>query len=385
MRLAVVASHPVQYYAPLFRELAVYIDLTVFYCHRDVPSDQARAGFGEGFAWDVDLTSGYQWAFLDNVARNPGLGRFSGVDCPSVKGVLQAGRFDCVLIMGWYLKAFIQALIAARQMGLPTMVRGDSHLAVPRSIAKNLLKEAIYPPFLRQYSAALVVGVRSREYWMHYRYPENRIFSSPHCVDSEWFASRATDAARTDLRQKIGISQDEKLVLFAGKLVDFKRPLDCVDALARLQREGLKVSMLIAGSGQMEAAIRKRASECWVQVHFLGFQNQTAMPRAYAAADVLVLPSDGRETWGLVCNEALACGRPIIVSDAVGCSPDLASDGRVGQVYPLGDIIALAARLGAVFKSPPAREDIASISRRFSLAEAAAGIVEAATVISRRP
>ena len=383
MRLAVIASHPVQYYTPLFRELATRVDLTVFYCHRDSPADQARAGFGEAFAWDVNLLSGYKAVFLDNVARNPGLGRFSGVDCPAVSDVLRAGRFDSVLIMGWYLKAFMQALIAARRIGLPAMVRGDSHLQTPRSKAKLVMKEVFYPLFLRQYAAALVVGTRNREYWRHYRYPEDRLFSSPHCVDTLWFASHATDAARADLRQEIGVCHDEKLVLFAGKLIELKRPLDCVDALARLQDSGLKVAMLIAGSGDLETAIRNRASECCVDVHFMGFQNQSAMPRAYAAADVLVLPSE-RETWGLVCNEALACGRPIVVSDAVGCAPDLANDGRVGQVYPLGDCVALAARLDAVFNSPPSQDEIASISSRFSLAEAAAGIVEAMTLISRR-
>ncbi len=80
-------------------------------------------------------------------------------------------------------------------------------------------------------------------------------------------------------------------------------------------------------------------------LHVAGFQNQTELPAWYAAADVLVLPSDGGETWGLVVNEALACGTPAVVSDAVGCAPDLALDrdpGRTGAVFAVGDPAALA-------------------------------------------
>ena len=96
-RLAILASHPVQYYAPLFRELAQRLDLTVFYAHSATDMDQARAGFGVGFSWDVDLLSGYEHVFLDNVARNPGLGRFSGVDTPEIGHRLREGRFDALL------------------------------------------------------------------------------------------------------------------------------------------------------------------------------------------------------------------------------------------------------------------------------------------------
>jgi glycosyltransferase involved in cell wall biosynthesis len=102
------------------------------------------------------------------------------------------------------------------------------------------------------------------------------------------------------------------------------------------------------------------------------------MPPAYAAADCLVLPSDGRETWGLVANEALACGRPIIVSSACGCAPDLARDGNVGRTFPAGDPAALSDAICALAASPPSPSAIAALSQAYSLDAAVAGIRRAA-------
>ena len=122
MHLAVVASHPIQYHAPLFRELARRLDLTVFYAHRATPVDQARAGFGVGFEWDIDLLSGYEHAFLRNLAKRPGLDRFGGCDTPEIGARLAEGRFDAVLVPGWHLKTYLQAGLAAKRLGLPVFV-----------------------------------------------------------------------------------------------------------------------------------------------------------------------------------------------------------------------------------------------------------------------
>ena len=384
MKLAIVASHPVQYYAPLFRTLAQRVDLTVFYAHRDTSDDQARAGFGVGFAWDVDLLSGYRSEFLDNCARNPGLGRFGGVDTPEIGAKLRAGGFDGVLVLGWYLKSFIQALVAARRAGIPVMVRGDSQLGTPRSSAKTLIKTALYPLFLRQFAAALVVGERNRAYWRHYGYPATRMFASPHCIDNAWFAERATPAARAAVRTRFGLGLDTPVALFAGKLLDFKRPGDFIAGVAAARAGGVPVEAMIAGSGPLEASVREQAVALGVPLHMLGFCNQSEMPGAYAAADVLVLPSTARETWGLVANEALACGRPVLLSDAVGSAADLTTDPRVGQTFPLGDTQACGKALAAMLAKVPDRNAIAEISNRYSLETAADGVVRALAAISRR-
>ena len=383
MKLAIVASHPVQYYAPLFRTLAGKLDLTVFYAHRDTTDDQARAGFGVGFAWDVDLLSGYDSVFLDNRATNPGLGRFGGVDTPEIGAKLRDGGFDGVLVLGWYLQSFIQALVAARRAGIPVMVRGDSQLGTPRSSAKTLLKAALYPLFLRQFAAALVVGERNRAYWRHYGYPAARMFSSPHCIDNAWFAERATPEARAAIRARFGLAPDVPVALFAGKLLEFKRPGDFIAGIAAARAGGVPVEAMIAGSGPLEASVREQAVALNVPLHMLGFCNQSEMPGAYAAADVLVLPSTARETWGLVANEALACGRRVLLSDAVGSAADLTTDPRVGQTFTLGDSEGCGKVLASMLMEAPDRQAIAEVSNRYSLETAADGVVRALAAIKR--
>ena len=374
-RLAILASHPIQYYAPLFRELAGQIDLHVFYAHNATPEQQAAAGFGTGFKWDIDLTSGYSHSFLNNLAKVPSTSSFSGCDTPEIGARLREGQFGAVLATGWHLKSMLQGIWAARRRALKVIVRGDSHLDTPRSAVKSTVKSLSYPVLLRVFDACLYVGERNKSYFEHYGVPSARLFHSPHCVDNARFRDGASVKARLSLRQQLGVNAEEKLVLFAGKLLPFKRPLDVVDAVDQVRRSGLHVSLMVAGSGPLESEMRARAHTRNLPLHMLGFQNQSAMSAAYAASDVVVLPSNGRETWGLVCNEALACGRGIIVSDKVGCGPDLAADNRVGRMFPMGNIDAFQRCLERSLMEPASLEEVRALSDRFSLRAAADGII----------
>jgi glycosyltransferase involved in cell wall biosynthesis len=384
VKLAVLASHPIQYQAPLFRTIGQRLDLTVFFAHRATKSDQAKAGFGVEFQWDTNLLTGYAHQFLQNVARKPGLDRFSGCDTPEIGARLREGGFDVLLVEGWHFKSYLQAALSAKRQGMPVIVRGDSHLGTPRSRLRRAAKAFAYPAFLRiVFDAALFVGKRSREYWIHYHYPHSRLFFSPHCVDASWFGTHATAEARAALRHRLRITPDAKIALFAGKLVDFKRPLDLIAAAARMKQQGRDIGILVAGAGPLEAKLVASARESGVSVHLLGFCNQSEMPAAYAAADVLVLPSNGSETWGLVANEALACGRPVILSDAVGSAPDLAEDGIAGTVFRMGNIAALADAIARMVDHPPAVAAIATKSTEYSLEAAADGIVRAVASVTK--
>jgi glycosyltransferase involved in cell wall biosynthesis len=374
IRLAILASHPVQYYAPMFRELAQRIDLHVFYAHSATPAQQAAAGFGHAFEWDINLTDGYSHSFLTNVSKRPGTDWFGGCDTPEIYNNLKSGGFTVVLTLGWHLKSMIQGSVAAKRLGLPVLVRGDSQLSTPRSPIKKWVKAIAYPILLRAFDAALYVGKNNQAYWQHYGFPERRLFFSPHCVETKRFAEGATTKTRDALRSRLGIAPTSFVVLFAGKLLPFKRPLDIVQALAKVRQAGGDCRMMVAGSGPLETDLKALAADLSVPLDLLGFRNQSEMPSAYAAADVLVLPSDGRETWGLVANEALASGKPIIVSDVVGCAPDLAADRACGQIFTMGDHEALAKALSRAMKSPIDLASIARLSDNHSLHCAVDGI-----------
>jgi glycosyltransferase involved in cell wall biosynthesis len=380
MRLAILTSHPIQYYAPLFRELSERVDIHVFYAHYATAEQQAAAGFGKAFNWDVDLTSGYAHSFLHNVATRPGTDSFGGCDTPDIPNRLRNGGFDAVLALGWHLKSMLQGIFAARRLGIPVMVRGDSQLGTPRGAVKTAVKRVTYPALLRVFDAALYVGQRNFDYYRHYGYPAARLFHSPHCVDTDRFARSATPQARAVLRSRLDIRNDEKVVLFAGKLTLLKRSIDVVEAIAQLMQRNVAARLMMAGSGPLEAEVRARAQALGVSLDCLGFQNQTEMPSAYAAADLLVLPS-AHETWGLVCNEALACGTPIVVSDQAGCAPDLAKDGLVGRSFSMGNITELADACAATFANPPSSAAIRAVSDQFSIQRAVGGIVEAVEMV----
>ncbi len=382
-RVAIVASHPVQYQAPWYRALTELVDLRVFFAHRITADDHARSGFGVGFDWDVPLLDGYPHEWLTNVAARPGIEHFSGCDTPGVGDRLARGRYDAVVVNGWQLRTYWQAIRGARRAGIPVMVRGDSQLQASPSLLRRSAKRLVYPRLLRQFDAYLAVGRRSAEYYAHYGIGADRIHASPHCVDGEWFAAAAVLARsrREEIRRALGIPERALVWLFAGKLVEKKRPLDFVGALAAAGSETPDVWGLIVGDGplrsEVEAACRAQGSAV-----LAGFRNQRAMADMYAVSDGIVLPSDGRETWGLVVNEAMACGLPAVVSDAAGCAPDLIVHGETGYTFPCGDVRALTKRL---IEAAGPRDRLASLGaaardhvrRRYSPGVAARGVVAA--------
>jgi glycosyltransferase involved in cell wall biosynthesis len=389
-RVALIASHPVQYQAPWFRRLAEDVDLTVFFCHRQTAADQARAGFDVPFDWDVPLLDGYRHVWLRNIATQPGVDRWSGCDTPGIGLEIARGRFDACIVSGWYLKSYVQAMRACRRLHVPVLVRGDSQLVTPRRLVTRLAKALPYRWLLQRIDGHLYVGQRNRDYLRHYGVPHDRLFFVPHFVDNDWFAAESAasreDGCAATMRSACGARPDTAVFLFAGKLVARKRATDFIDALGRVVAEGLNVRGLIVGSGPDERSLRQRASNFANHVAFTGFQNQSAMPACYGAADAIVLPSDGHETWGLVVNEAMATGLPAIVSDAAGCSVDLVEDGRTGFIFRMGDVDGLAGRMRTFAALTPAergayRPRVLERIARYSLAAAADGTLNALTSV----
>lgn len=346
-RVGILCTHPVQYYVPWYRGLAslTELDLTVYYCHRQTPAGQAEAGFGTEFEWDIPLFEGYRHEFLGNVSKNPGTSGYRGCDTPEISDIISEGGFDAFIVQGWYAKSMWQAITACWSSRTPVLVRGDSHLLTERSMLKRLAKYPVYRWFIPRFDAYLVVGKLSAAYFEHYGASREKMFFVPHCVDNDFFGSKSDGTARPkeDARRFCGVPGDGLVVIFVGKLTKWKRPGDFLMALGRVADSRDNVCGLVVGDGPLRAELEAQAKSAGISVAFTGFLNQTELRWAYSASDVLVLPSD--ETWGLVVNEAMASGLPAIVSDRVGCGPDLVRPGETGAVYPLGDVSALAGEI----------------------------------------
>jgi glycosyltransferase involved in cell wall biosynthesis len=391
LRVGVLATHPIQYYCPWYRALAKTVDLEVFFSHRQTSSEQASAGFGVEFDWDVPLLEGFHSTFLPNAARHPSVNTFAGCHTPALAGIIRDRKFDAFIVHGWYTRSFWQAMIACWRTGTPILVRGDSTLGTPRASWWRLLKEPLFPLFISRFDGYLVVGDRAREYLVHYGANPSRCFNAPHSVDNQFFASLSNEARleRGGLRRHFGLPEHAVVFLFAGRFVDRKRPDWFVRAVARAAADDRTIAALVVGDGPLRARAEALARELKAPIQFAGFLNQTEMVRAYTVSDVLVVPSTW-ETWGLVVNEAMACGVPAIVSQGVACADDLVVQGVTGEVFPVDAEDALALSIARVARDAYYRDRLSRQSRehvaKYDITVAAEGTVRAIqSLVSGRP
>ena len=352
MRLAIVVSHPIQYYAPWFWYLAAqgFAGLRVFYLWTGDVQAKADPGFGIKVKWDIPLLEGYDHEFVPNAAKRPGSDHRAGLDNPELPRRLAAFRPEAILLFGYNYRTHYRLLFSRHQT--PIIFRGDSHRLVPAQGPRAWLRRQWIKSVYRRVDAFLPVGQANREYFRQHGVPENKLFFCPHAVDNERFYGTATaaTAAAAEWKQTLGIAPGQRVILFAGKFEPVKRPRDLV---AAFKQAALKdTTLLLVGNGELEADLRRDAAGR-PNIVFASFQNQTQMPRTYAAGDVFVLPSfGGGETWGLAINEAMCLGRPVIVSSHVGCGPDLVGPNENGLIFAAGDIPALTAALQEAFADP---------------------------------
>jgi glycosyltransferase involved in cell wall biosynthesis len=341
-KLAIVSTHPIQYYAPVFRALAGLgsIDLRVFYTWSQAAADSMfDSGFGAAVKWDIPLLDGYAYQFVRNIAKRPGLDHFSGLNTPSLAREIEAWRPDAVLIYTWNSHSHLKALRHFKGR-LPVLFRGDSTLLDERAWWRALLRRIVLTWVYSHVDIAIAVGANNRDYFAWCGLPLHRIALAPHSIDTVRFGadSKRHENLAARWRQELGISRDAIVILFAGKLQHKKNPGLLLDAFSRLNDGS---HLVFVGNGELESDLKENARTL-ENVHFMPFQNQSVMPAAYRLGDVFVLPSQGpEETWGLALNEAMASGRAVIASTKVGGACDLIHSGENGWIFESGDGRAL--------------------------------------------
>jgi glycosyltransferase involved in cell wall biosynthesis len=358
--LAILTTHPIQYQVPIWQALASQgsVPFEVWYLSDHGVHDTLDAEFGQRFRWDLDLLTGYPYRFVSRQPERGDLTRFRGLSLPNTASLLREHGVRALWVNGWQHLAYWQAVFAAHRAGIPVWLRGDSNDLSRRSWPKHVLRRLALGALFRRVPTMLYVGSANRRLYEQFGVAAERLVWTPHCVDNARFAGFARTWAprRTELRRAWGVPAEAVCFLFCGKLVPRKRPMDLLDAVGLLLHADPelgasgRVHVIVAGTGTLRPALEARAREladlCGRRVvTFVGFLNQTEVPRAYVVADCLVLPSNSSETWGLVVNEALACGTPVLVSDQCGCAEDLARPLDPRAVYECGDVPALAERM----------------------------------------
>jgi glycosyltransferase involved in cell wall biosynthesis len=356
-RLAIVLSHPNQYYSPWFRWLRAHtaLEFRVFYLWKFGVETMRDPQFEKTFAWDVDLLGGYASEFLPNVARDPGTHHFRGLRNPALTTRLAAWQPGAILLFGYAYASHLRVLAWARCHGVPLIFRGDSHL-LGRS-GPSWWKKTLFRILYRQFAALTYVGAANREYFVTLGVPAEKLFLAPHSVNHGHFDPGLAGyrAATQALRAQLGLAPGTRVVLFAGKLTSAKQPRELLEAFLALDAPG--TALVFVGDGEEKAALLDRARAAPAgRVHFLPFANQSEMPARYLLADLFALPSRSLyETWGLAVNEAMHMGVPCLVSDLVGCQRDLVLDGETGWVFRAGDAAHLRAKLAAALATAPAQ------------------------------
>lgn len=365
------------------------LDLEVFFCHDATPEEQSAAGFGVPFTWDIPVLNGYRYRFLKNVSSRPSVHGFSGLDTPEVRPIISREGFDAVIINGWHYKSAWQAMRGCWKTNTPVMVRSDSHLREGRSLRKTIIKWPYYRWFIQKLDACLAVGTWSRDYFLNYGAKPERIFSVPHVVDEDFFHRQSDRLVpeRQALRAKWQIREDAVVFVFAGKFIEKKRPLDFIRAIEKARDNGRPLAGLMVGDGPLRGHCENFVKSRHLPVSFTGFLNQSEIVKAYVAADALVLPSDGRETWGLVVNEAMACGLPCIASDHVGCAPDMIVEGETGAVFPMGNCERLGEVLSMYADNPEKLREMGVRAKRkaqeYGVSAAVDGVLQAVESVNK--
>jgi glycosyltransferase involved in cell wall biosynthesis len=338
INVAVITPNPTPYRVPFFRELALGGDirLTVFFLTKGSPSRP----------WNVEL-GGFDHEFLPEWSLPAG-----GKDGaryrinPSVISRLRRLGPDVVVISGYNHFTTQAVILYCIATGTPWCLMSESHIAKPRGAVRVLAKKLLLGPILRTMSAAMVTGTLARRYVESFGIPGEAIFVVANTPDIAYFTAEAERLAPERDRIRRGLSiAGKKAILFVGRLLDEKGLAVLFEAYEMAGAKRGDLALLVVGDGvrrpRYEQIVREKGLR---DVHFLGFKAQGELPEIYSAADVFVLPSLV-EPWGVVVNEAMACGLPVIVSDQVGASADLVEEGGNGFIVPAGAAEPLADRM----------------------------------------
>ncbi len=389
MQIAIFFAFPTQHHAPLFRALAATgeVDLQVYYFHPGHALAQGAfdPGFKAAFQWDIPLLEGYHYTFLSGLWPSK-ISHFWLNK--KIMASINAKPWDAIFISGYTIANNWLVASYARTKKIPVFYISDSNLLSPSGPLKEAVKRVVIRNFFRFISGFLYIGDHNYAYYRHHGAPARKLFWSPIPVDMRRFVQAAKQRRHhlTALRRSYGIPKESPVVLFVGKLIDRKRPLDLVQAILRTKLEQ-EVIALFVGEGPLREAVQATGGS---KVRVTGFINQSEMPSHYALGTILVMPS-AYDPHPIAVTEAATLGVPAVISDRCGCfgPHDILRPGENGYVYPCGNTAKLAEILTNLLQDEPARQRLAARAVELALTQdctvAARSIINAVKSLPQRP
>ncbi len=358
-------SHPIQYVTPLLRELSTHTKLKVYYYGGQSAVNDDK-GFGQKVTWDIPLLDGYNSEFLQNASSSKGMNtRFLDAINWSIFKELRMSDDKVVIVNGWIYMSDWFVILAAKLYGIKVWMRAEmpwnQEELKPKSFKKSfkyvLFKYLIFKYFIDK---CLYIGSQNKLYYLMHGLKESRLIFAPYAVDNERFQSLKNDGSSA--RQKWKIDEKQIIILYSGKLIEKKRPLDLLMAFHQLN--DTNAVLFYMGDGPLRNEIETYIATHQVKnVMISGFINQSEIGTIYSMADLFVMCSGIGETWGLSVNEAMNFSLPVIVSSTCGSSFDIVENGVNGYVFSEGDIDALTYNLQSVIKNAMLREKMGVASK----------------------
>ena len=371
-RLVVITEIIAPYRIPVFNALACHpgIDLHVIFLAETDPTQRQWLVHKEEIQFSFEVLPSWRRRIHGhNLLLNWGM-----------DSTLRQAAPEVVICGGYNYFASWDALRWARRNRVPFLlwVESTSHDLRSRSIFLESLKRK----FLEQCDGFLVAGKSSREYLKSYGVRDDTVITAPNAVDTHFFIQSAQVARGRDAINRQKFKLPRRYFLFVGRLVKHKGILDLLDAYVMLAphlRE--QISLVLAGDGPGRAELQKRAAAIKPgSVHLAGFLQREELAVHYALAEAFVFPTH-TDPWGLVVNEAMACGLPVICSSATGCAADLI-DRQNGRVVAAGGVLEIASALSELADDSQLRSSMGDASTKkiqaYSPKACAAGMARAA-------
>lgn len=356
IRVGMISPEPTPYRAPLFDRISREpdVDLTVIYAAATVA----------GREWTVEPR---HRAIVLAGRSLPLVRRLLHHDYPLSVGVwreLRRGRFNVLVVAGWSTFASQAAIAWARLHRVPYIITSESHLLDPRPAWVRAIKRLVLPRIVRPAAGYLVTGTLSARCIATYGGREERIGRMANTVDVDALTLQAEDLRRRreELRTSLGIAPGEVALMHCGHIDVLKGVDVLVDAAARARATGPPLRLLLVGRGAFQSEAARRCRAAGLPVSMPGFLSGADLLSAYVAADVFVLLSL-TETWGVVVNEAMAAGLPVVLSDRVGAAADLLVSGENGELVPVGDVATTAAAIARIAEDDALRAHYGARSR----------------------
>ena len=352
-RLATIAPHPVQYHAPLFREIEKlqYIKSMVIYCDDMGVTPMYDAEFKTIIKWDISLLDGYKYKFLRNYSLRRKGGFFARVN-PAILSEISKNKYDAILIPGYYNLSCWLAFFAAKLAGIKIIWRGESTLKGDENSMslKKRLKKIVLTKLFNACDAVMYSCTGNKEYLKFYGAHKSKLFPIPCAVDNNYFRNERKKylGKGKDIRRDLGIKKDDFVVLFVARITENKRPMDLVKAVEMIKEKN--ITILFVGDGIEKERVEEYCNANNVKAKFVGFQNQTEISKYYSIGDLFVLIS-GYDNSPKAMNEAMNFELPIICTKRAGTAYDLVKENENGFLVETGDVVAIAERIDYLNKN----------------------------------